>query len=265
METSGTGTEREETVDEDQATMEKDGNTAFPIYEDNLERGREGAHPDRKKQLYEVGVFLFLIVPSLVISLFVHHHKGVGFSLIATSAILRDLALVGLIFYFLWNNRESVHRIGLTSTNIRREVLVGIGLYVPFFLVMTVVENLLVGAGLSGPSKAPAFLVPIGTGEYVLAFVLVSVVALSEEVIFRGYLILRFSNISKNILFSALLSAFIFSLGHGYEGSAGIVTVGIMGFIFALIYLWRLSLVAPIVMHFLQDFIGIVIAPLISR
>jgi membrane protease YdiL (CAAX protease family) len=63
---------------------------------------------------------------------------------------------------------------------------------------------------------------------------------------------------------AALLSAFIFSLGHGYEGSSGVVTVGAMGFVFALVYLWRGSLVAPMVMHFLQDFIGIVLVPLLG-
>ncbi len=48
-------------------------------------------------------------------------------------------------------------------------------------------------------------------------------------------------------------------MGHGYEGSLGVVTVGIMGLIFNVIYLWRKSLVAPMVMHFLQDFISIVL------
>jgi membrane protease YdiL (CAAX protease family) len=56
----------------------------------------------------------------------------------------------------------------------------------------------------------------------------------------------------------------IFSLGHGYEGSAGVITVGFMGLVFALVYLWRGSLVAPMVMHFLQDFIGIVLSPLLG-
>ena len=55
----------------------------------------------------------------------------------------------------------------------------------------------------------------------------------------------------------------IFSLGHGYEGSAGLVTAGVMGGVFAVIYLWRGSLVAPIVMHFLQDFLSIVLLPLL--
>ncbi|TAK00125.1 MAG: CPBP family intramembrane metalloprotease [Candidatus Manganitrophaceae bacterium] len=55
-----------------------------------------------------------------------------------------------------------------------------------------------------------------------------------------------------------LLSTLIFSLGHGYEGSAGIVTVGGMGLVFGLVYLWRGSLIAPMVMHFLQDFLAMI-------
>jgi membrane protease YdiL (CAAX protease family) len=50
------------------------------------------------------------------------------------------------------------------------------------------------------------------------------------------------------------LFAVVFSLGHGYEGTAGVVTVGFIGLAFALVYQWRGSLVAPMVMHFLQDF-----------
>ncbi len=58
-------------------------------------------------------------------------------------------------------------------------------------------------------------------------------------------------------------SSVIFSLGHGYEGAAGVITVFYMGLIFALIYLWRGSLVAPVIMHFLQDFTGILIPSLV--
>lgn len=54
-----------------------------------------------------------------------------------------------------------------------------------------------------------------------------------------------------------------FSPCHGYEGSAGVVTGGLTGAVFALIYLWRGTLVASCVMHFLQDFIGIVMLPLL--
>lgn len=63
---------------------------------------------------------------------------------------------------------------------------------------------------------------------------------------------------------AAILSSIIFALGHGYEGAAGVATVGWMGMLFALVYLSRRSLVAPIVMHFLQDFTVIVFLPLLK-
>jgi len=65
-------------------------------------------------------------------------------------------------------------------------------------------------------------------------------------------------------LFLIVLSAFIFAIGHGYEGTAGVVTVGVMGLAFALVYLWRRSLVAPMIMHCLVDFVSIVVAPVLG-
>ncbi len=61
-----------------------------------------------------------------------------------------------------------------------------------------------------------------------------------------------------------LVSATIFSVGHGYEGSTSAVTVGVMGLLFALVYVWRKSLVAPIVMHFVQQFVSVVLVALFA-
>jgi hypothetical protein len=55
-----------------------------------------------------------------------------------------------------------------------------------------------------------------------------------------------------------------FLLLHGYEGIAGLVSVFSLGVVLALIYLWRKSLVAPIVIHFLTDFATIILPTLLS-
>ena len=51
--------------------------------------------------------------------------------------------------------------------------------------------------------------------------------------------------------------------GVWHGDHAGVITVGLIGVIFALVYVWRGSLVAPVTMHFLQDFLGIVLVPLL--
>ena len=218
----------------------------------------------RKGELLEVSVFLLLIVPSMLLSFFVFKQGTLGFAITAVATIFRDLGLVSLILFFLWRNGEGAIKVGWTFHRWWKEVALGIGLFIPLYVSAAVVEKFLQAAGFSVPSTPlPALEAARNIGDFVLALLLVLVVAVVEETIFRGYLILRFKTLFDSRIFLALSSAVIFSLGHGYEGTAGVITVGYMGFVFALIYLWRGSLAAPMVMHFLQDFIGIVLAPFV--
>jgi membrane protease YdiL (CAAX protease family) len=221
--------------------------------------------PSRRVQLIEVAVFLFLIVPSMALSFLVVKQGNLSFVLTAVATILRDLGLVSLILFFLWRNGEPIDLIGWTARNIREEIALGLWLFIPLFYGMAFLERVLQASGLSAPSTSlPSFLLAKGMGQSLLASLLVVIVAAAEETIFRGYLILRLKVVTARPAAAVVLSAAIFALGHGYEGSAGVVTVGVMGLAFALVYLWRQSLVAPMVMHFLQDFIGIVLLPMLG-
>jgi membrane protease YdiL (CAAX protease family) len=221
--------------------------------------------PIPRQQLAEVLVYLFLIVPSMVLSFFVLRQGNVGFVFVAVATILRDLSLVSLVLFFTWRNGEPLRRIGWTASRAWREIILGLALFLPFSLGVGLLGRMLEAAGLTAPSTPlPAFIAARGPTELVLAAVLVAVVAFAEETIFRGYLILRLQSITGSRTAAVILSSLIFSLGHGYEGSAGVVTVGCMGLTLALIYLGRQSLVAPTVIHFLQDFLGIVLLPLLG-
>jgi membrane protease YdiL (CAAX protease family) len=227
--------------------------------------GKAANQITHQAQLVELGVFLFLIVPSMVLSFFAFRQGSVGFTLTAIATITRDLALVCLILYFVWRNREPITAIGWTLEHVWREVALGAVLFVPVYFGAGLLERALQAAGFSAPSMPePSFLSPQGAVQILLASVLVVVVALAEETIFRGYLMLRFKSITACPFAAVVLSSFIFTLGHGYEGAAGVITVGVLGAIYAVVYLRRGSLVAPITMHFLQDFIGIVLVPLLA-
>jgi membrane protease YdiL (CAAX protease family) len=193
----------------------------------------------RREQLWEVLVFLFLIVPSMVLSFLVIKTGNLSFEITAYTTIVRDLSLVSLIVFNLRRNREALSRIGWNFPAWGREVAWGLALFVPFFFATNLFERVLISAGFSAPAKPlPTFFRPDGEVEVLLAVGLVAVVALAEETIFRGYLILRFRAITGSPLIAVLLSSALFSLGHGY--------------------------VAPMILHFLQDFIGIVLAPFLN-
>ena len=225
-----------------------------------------GRITDKREQLVEVVVFLFLIVPSMALSFFAVKQGDIGFALTATATILRDLSLLSLILFFLWRNREPAIRVGWAFKHVWRDILLGIVLFVPMTFGAAWLERALQAIGFSVPSTPLPSLKPTRTvAEMLLALVLVIVVALTEETIFRGYLMLRLNAITSSRVWSLLLAAAVFSLGHGYEGTAGVVTVGAMGLVFGLVYTWRKSLVAPMTMHFLQDLLSIVLLPLLVR
>jgi len=219
----------------------------------------------RIRRLAELLVFLFLIVPPMVLAQFAYKQERATFGLVAWATIARDLALVSLIVFFLWRNGERAVEIGWRWKDRWRDVPLGIALYGPFALTAVLMERGFRALGLAAPPpSAASFLLPKGEADFVLAGILVAIVALSEETIFRGYLLLRIEGIGWRAPAAVLASAVVFSIGHGYEGSAGMATVGMMGVLFALVYIWRKSLVAPITMHFLQDLVAILILPLTS-
>ncbi len=222
--------------------------------------------PPRKERIIEVTVFLFLIVPSMLLSFFAVSSGAISFSFVALSTIFRDLGLMSLVLFLSWRDREPFGRLGWNFKYWHVEVIWGILLFFPVYYTAGILQPILEQLGLSSPhTTTPSFLKAAGMSELILATVLVIVVAISEETLFRGYLVLRFTQITKNRSVAVIIATIIFALGHGYEGSAGVVTVGVIGLLLSIVYIWRRSLVAPMVIHFMIDFIGIVLIPLLLK
>lgn len=225
-----------------------------------------GSLTRRRERNIEVAVFLFLIVQSSVLSLFAGTQMGANFTFVTLAVILRNIALISLILFFLWRNQEPVSRIGWTVQNFWKEMVLGVGLYIPFFIAVSYFQSFLQYLGIQPPPATTAALqMPTTLSGLGLAVSLVTAVAISEETIFRGYLMLRLSAMTKSITAAVLLSTFVFTLGHGYEGALGMLSVAFMGILLALVYWWRKSIVAPAVIHFIQDFISIIVVSLVSR
>ncbi|GGM26590.1 lysostaphin resistance A-like protein [Dactylosporangium sucinum] len=220
----------------------------------------------RRQELAELGVFLLVLVPPLVLSFFAAGQSTASFPLLAGATIARDVSLVALVLLLLARARQPVAAVGWVGRAAGREIALGVALSIPVLVGTQALDLALRNAGLSGPPPSGTGLTPTpGSGGLLLAVVLVAVVAVAEETIFRGYLILRIAGVFRSRWLAVLLSSVIFSVGHGYEGSAGVLTVAVTGLVFAAVYVWRRSLVAPVVMHFLLDFLAIVVAPLLLR
>lgn len=226
------------------------------------DHARGQTRPSWRMQLLEVLLFLVIISPLSAIFVYALIPGQIGFTFVAWSSIVRDLLLLAVVLFFIRRSGQSVRDLGWIRAGLWTEVRVGVLLFPLFFFGTALLQMALRALGLSGLSEPPGYLMPSGAPQLLLALGFIGVVAVTEETIFRGYLLLRLRAITRSSWAALLLSSLVFALGHGYQGSAGVITVGVMGVLLGAVYLWRGSLVAPMVMHFLQNFLGIVVVPL---
>jgi membrane protease YdiL (CAAX protease family) len=211
----------------------------------------------------ELAIFLLLLVPPIVLGWF-SSSASFSFATSSVATMVHDIGLTALAMFVVWTSGQPLSAMGVTRRHAGREIGVGAALYIPMLVVLLCVQIVLRALGVESISL-PTAMLPRSAGEMVLATLLVLVVAIAEEVVFRGYLLLRLRELTRSTPAAVACSTLLFASGHLYEGVAGVVAVGVLGLVFALVYLWRRSLVAPIVMHFLQDFFGLVVFPQLLR
>ena len=135
-----------------------------------------------------------------------------------------------------------------TASNLISGVIFFIGAGMVIIVLKTVVEK-------SGyfPEKDIFYLLPVTIAEKIIWIFLSLGAALAEEITFRGYALSRLKIISGNYWMGILLSSAAFSLGHLYQGLAGVVLTFVYGLLFAGLYVARRSVVPCVAAHFLQD------------
>jgi membrane protease YdiL (CAAX protease family) len=179
-------------------------------------------------------VFLFLIMPSAVLSFLAAREGTLSFVLAAVATLLRDLGVVGLILFSCLAQLRTLGADWMNSQERLENTALSMALFVPVFRGARLLGGALQDGGLHASSTPlPSFLVARGPAEILLPFVLV--VALAEETILRGYLTQRSRAITARPAAAALLAAAMSSLGHGYESTRRVTTVGAIGLVFALV------------------------------
>jgi membrane protease YdiL (CAAX protease family) len=103
-------------------------------------------------------------------------------------------------------------------------------------------------------------ILPHTSGEKIFWVILTAVVAVNEELTFRGYLISRISRLAGGRTWvGVLISSLAFASGHVYQGSGGFVLIFIYGLMFSLLYVKTGSIYPGIIAHFIQDAIVAII------
>jgi len=120
-------------------------------------------------------------------------------------------------------------------------------------------------------------LAPDSPGGWVVLFgVVLPIIAIAEELLFRAALIgVPAAGFGVSPWILAVISSFAFALGHGAQGTVGIIVTGVLGFVLAAGYIISGSLLLVVVAHyvvnalefFIHEYLGIedVFASLLSN
>jgi uncharacterized protein len=113
--------------------------------------------------------------------------------------------------------------------------------------------------------KVPDYMgamLPSSDRETVLYGAVAISAGITEEILYRGFLthVLVTSFPSIGIWLSVMIAAFLFGLGHLYQGASGMLRTFVLGLIMSLIYLATGTLLLCIIIHILIDLAGTVLA-----
>ncbi len=122
-------------------------------------------------------------------------------------------------------------------------------------IVLTVLSLLLKNTGFTSNDTAVKTMSGLLCGNIVLLIFTCLTAAITEELIFRGYMLPGLDLLFNNKWISIFLSAFLFGIVHiGYGDFERMLFPFIIGIVFGMFYYKYRSLTVLIICHFLMDF-----------
>jgi membrane protease YdiL (CAAX protease family) len=168
-------------------------------------------------------------------------------------SIFIQILMITVIVIILHRTGAKLADIGLGKSDITwSNVLSGMIFFIGAWAVIMLIKGTIERSGYI-PEKDFLYLLPKTLSEKTFWLFLSIGAAISEEITFRGYVISRLKLFSGFYWPGVILSSLAFSLGHLYQGLAGVVLTFIYGMLFAGLYVARGSVFPCIVAHFMQD------------
>lgn len=177
---------------------------------------------------------------------------GLSLPFVVTMSLLDTALLITLMVALTRAHGERVSELWIGRRPIFREVAVGIGLVPVIFLLVVVLLNairLLVPALHNVPTN-PLERLATGGAINAAAFLAVAIFAGGvREELQRAFLLRRFERHLGGVKVGVIVLSVAFGLGHSVQGWDAAITTGVLGAVWAVMYVRRRSSVAPVVSH----------------
>ena len=176
-------------------------------------------------------------------------HLSLKFVLILS---LGDTALLTALMVFITKaHGESVRSLWLGRGPVKPEVIRGLLLIPVVFIVVVVLLNVvrLAAPWLHNVETNPLEELATTPGEAALFAVVAIVAGGVREELQRAFLLRRFELHLGGAIMGVIVLSVAFGLGHIVQGWDAVITTGVLGAFWAVVYLRRRSAVAPLISH----------------
>ena len=183
-------------------------------------------------------------------------------ALLANVAVTQGLfavVLVGAVVY----TGVPLEALGVewTAGYVQEGVVLGLAIGIPLYALNELGAATATRLGYDHDETLRESLAPSGAGGWGILLVgVLPVIAVFEELLFRAALIGALAvGFDLSPLLLAVVSSIAFALGHGMQGSVGIVVTGVLGFVLAGAFIATGSLLVVVVAHYVVNALEFVV------
>lgn len=170
---------------------------------------------------------------------------------------------IGIAFLILWGSNFRWSEFGFAQKINIKTVLKSIGITALIFIGIDICIQPLLEIYLGQVDLSSLDHIKNDFGNYLIIIIVMWIfAAFGEEFLFRGYYMKRvaelFGSTDKAWLVSAIVISAYFGISHYYQGPAGMIAVGLVGFVQSMLfYKNRNNLVLVVLVHGFYDMIGL--------
>jgi len=171
--------------------------------------------------------------------------------------IVAELVVLGIVVTGVRLRGASLQTVFGHRWHSAGQVVRDLGLGVILLITSTGVVSILSGLRDGGhDNQSISYLLPQTSTELLLWLTLSLTAGICEEAIFRGYLQVQFTAMTRSAAAGILISAGAFGAAHAYQGWGRALVIIPMGVIFGIVAHWRGTVRPGMFAHTLQDAIA---------
>jgi membrane protease YdiL (CAAX protease family) len=168
-----------------------------------------------------------------------------------------------VVHFLLRYTKEKYRDIGFVKENILKQIKMGVLFGILIFILQNFIMHPLINSMFPETTGKEVEISALFSSLWYLPVLLVISVlkgGFSEE-LWRVFVLTRFRKCfgKPGLIFALVLSSILFGIGHLYQGISSMISISIVGFLYALVYLRKGNAWEAVVGHATYDIVGTIL------